>query len=69
MASSILDVMRQPFETATAILDLRHYARAKKMFDDADKKEDLPDSPYIDLVWEFYKEQSDEVLRKRGQTA
>ena len=69
LASSIEDAMRQPDEIAMDILDLRSYARAKDMFDGTKKKEDLPDSPYIDLVWEFYKEQSDEVLAKRGQTA
>ena len=35
------------------IMELRSYARAKELVDNAKKEEDLPDSPWVDIVFEI----------------
>ena len=35
------------------ILELREYSRAKQIIDNAQKEEDIPSSPVIDMVFEI----------------
>ena len=61
LASSLLDALEQPYELTLTILDMRAYARTKDAVDNAQKQDDVPDSPYTELVGQFYKEAIDKA--------
>ena len=52
LASSILDAARQPLALALEIVELRAYAQAKVMVEEAKSQDDLPDHPMVAMVWE-----------------
>lgn len=45
------ELLDDPSQMALDILELRAYARAKKVLDNAKRSEDVPDSPMIDRVF------------------
>ncbi|MDX9803925.1 MAG: hypothetical protein RBS96_07945 [Dehalococcoidales bacterium] len=51
------EAMREMEEAPTGmikdILELREYSRAKQIIDNAQKEEDIPSSPVIDMVFEI----------------
>ena len=60
-----LEALEQPHAMVLDILDLRGFARHKDIMDNAKSQEDVPDSPYTELVWQFYKEQVDQAKVER----
>lgn len=51
LASSVTDALDQPFDLTMRIMELRAYARANDLVERAQKNEDLPKDPMIDLVF------------------
>lgn len=51
------EAMREMEEAPTGmikdILELREYSRAKQIIDNAQKEEDIPNNPVIDMVFEI----------------
>ncbi len=45
------EIMNDPSQMVFDIMELRSYARAKEILDNAKKEEDIPNSPAIDQVW------------------
>ena len=48
--------MNDPSQMAFDIIELRSYARAKEILDNAKDSREIPDSPAIDRVWEVQHE-------------
>ena len=52
-----------PADLLWDIIELRAYARAKQTIERAEKQEDVPKTPWTDLVWDIKAEQ---FKRERG---
>jgi hypothetical protein len=63
--AALTELLDDPAGMAIEILELRAYARAKESLDNAKSKNDVPDSPMIDMVMEI---QADLAKRKRGES-
>ena len=50
------EALREDGTLVTAILELRSYARTKAAVDRAQRPEDMPDTPMVELVFEIVKE-------------
>ena len=46
---------------------MRRFARAKELLDTAREGQGLPDSSYIDLIWELRAEQSKKAQQERKE--
>lgn len=53
-----------PEPLLATILDFRAYSRAKQLIKQAKSQSDVPDSPYVDLVFEI-----ESILWRRGKAA
>ena len=63
--AAVTELLDDPTGMAMEILELRAYSRAKEALDNAKSKNDVPDSPMIDMVMEI---QAELVKRKRGES-
>lgn len=52
--------MAQPLALCLRIIEYRQYARVKQAVDDAKKEDDMPDSPFVDLIISIEKDLLDE---------
>lgn len=59
--------MEEPLDIMLKIMGARAYARAKRLFDEAQSKTDLPDDPMVDMVWAIQREIIAEKRLKRGR--
>jgi len=50
---AIAEIDRAPVGLINDILELREYTRAKQIIDNAQKEDDIPSSPAIDMVFEI----------------
>ena len=68
-SQAIREIMTDPSQMAFDIIELRSYARAKEILDNAKDAKEIPDSPAIDRVWEIYHIVEDRELLERQKGA
>jgi len=61
---AVKELLDDPLNMALEIMELRAYARAKEVLDNAKSKNDVPSSPMVDMVMEI---QAELAKRKRGE--
>ena len=52
-SQAVEELMNDPSHLALDIMEIRSYARAKEILDNAKKAEEVPKSKAIDRVWEI----------------
>ncbi len=62
-SQAVKELLDDPTNLAIDIMELRSYARAKELLDNAKKPEDVPKSPAIDEVWMV----QHELLKRRRE--
>ena len=55
-SQAVRELMNDPSQMALDIIDLRSYAQAKEILDNAKDSKDIPQSKSIDRVWEIMHE-------------